>query len=93
MGQEPGGTLNYLDGATGIASVVPVPDANTSPFLNQVRAFARALETSDHADFSLERDLHTMRLLERAYAGANDAGHSGSRPAAWPDPEPTQGTA
>ena len=72
MGQEPGGALSFIDGATGVSSPVSVPDADSSPFLNQVRAFARALDTGDRAAFSLEGDLHTMRLLEQAYAEAND---------------------
>lgn len=71
MGQEPGGSLSYVDGATGASAPVAVPDADASPFLNQVRAFTYALETGDRAEFSLERDLRTMRLLERAYADAN----------------------
>ena len=34
MGQEPGGALNYLDGATGVSSPMAVPDADASPFPN-----------------------------------------------------------
>jgi 1,5-anhydro-D-fructose reductase (1,5-anhydro-D-mannitol-forming) len=93
MGQEPGGALSFIDGATGVSSPVSVPDADGSPFLNQVRAFARALDTGDRAAFSLERDLHTMRLLEQAYAGANNPGPADACPAAWAGPERTWGTA
>jgi len=71
MGQDPGGVLTLLDGATGAASAIEVPDAEASPFLNQVRAFARALRSGDHAEYSIERDLHTMRLLTQAYAEAD----------------------
>lgn len=75
MGQEPGGTVTLVDGATGASAPVPVPDAEASPFLNQVRAFARAVETGDRTAFSIERDLHTMQLLAEAYQ-ADDSGHA-----------------
>jgi 1,5-anhydro-D-fructose reductase (1,5-anhydro-D-mannitol-forming) len=71
MGQDPGGVLTLLDGTTGAPSAIEVPDAEASPFLNQVCAFARALRSGDHAEYSIERDLHTMRLLTRAYAEAD----------------------
>lgn len=74
MGQDAGGALTLLDGATGAALPVPVPDADASPFLNQVRAFGRAVRTGDWRDYSIERDLGTMRLLARAYSQADDAG-------------------
>ena len=40
MGQTPGGTLEWIDAATGVAERVRVPGADRSPFLNQVEAFA-----------------------------------------------------
>ncbi len=67
MGQEPGGTVMLTDGRTGSATPLPIPDRDSSPFTNQIVAFAEALRTGDRATFSLERDLGTMRLLARAY--------------------------
>ena len=72
MGQDPGGTLTFTDGATGASSPVAF-DVALSPFLNQVRAFAHALRTGDCAAFSGARDLATMRLLDRAYRSAAEA--------------------
>ncbi|WP_407524366.1 Gfo/Idh/MocA family protein [Methylobacterium oryzisoli] len=71
MGQEPGGRATFTDGATG--SVTPLPfDAAASPFLEQVRAFGRALrDPAERAAWSASRDLHTMRLIARAYAGSS----------------------
>jgi 1,5-anhydro-D-fructose reductase (1,5-anhydro-D-mannitol-forming) len=68
MGQSPGGTVSRICGRLGLAAPLPVPDAGVSPFALQMRGFARWLrgEGDPHA-FSLERDLRTMRLLERAY--------------------------
>src|SRR5215218_1294684 len=71
MGQDPGGSLSFIDGATGAASAATIPDAGASPFLNQVRAFARAIRSGNHAEYAIERDLHTMRLLTQAYAEAD----------------------
>ena len=67
MGQDPGGTLTLIDGATGARRPLPIPDRTESPFLAQVRAFGHALRSGKHAAFSGERDLHTMRLLAEAY--------------------------
>ena len=73
MGQEPGGELLFTPVSSGVDEPWPVPAAGDSPFLGQVRAFERALRSGDHAGFSAERDLHTMRLLEQAYFSARAA--------------------
>ena len=66
MGQTPGGTLTLVDGATGESRPVPF-DAEASPFRLQAEAFADAVLHG--APFpGLDRDLHTMRLLEAATA-------------------------
>ncbi len=71
MGQEPGGSLTFIDGATGVSEALPVPDAAASPFAEQVRRFGHALRSGVSEEFSAERDLATMRLIDRAYrAGA-----------------------
>jgi 1,5-anhydro-D-fructose reductase (1,5-anhydro-D-mannitol-forming) len=64
MGQDPGGTLFLTDAATGVAQ--PVPFAAGSPFTAQMAAFARFARGLG-GDFDIARDLHTMRLLHRAY--------------------------
>jgi 1,5-anhydro-D-fructose reductase (1,5-anhydro-D-mannitol-forming) len=66
MGQDPGGTLTFIEGATGRVEPIAVPDQG-SPFTAQVRRFGQALRSGDHAEFSAERDLHTMRLIADAY--------------------------
>ncbi len=73
MGQVAGGTLTYTDGASG--RIEPIGfDGDASPFLEQVRAFGSALRRpAEREAYSAERDLHTMRLLARAYAGCRDA--------------------
>lgn len=67
MGQTPGGALTVTDGATGRAEPVAF-DTDSSPFTEQVRAFGSALRRpEERAAWSAARDLHTMRLLDRAY--------------------------
>ncbi len=67
MGQTPGGTLTFHDGATGRTEPVPF-DGEASPFTEQVRAFGSALRNpSERVAYSAARDLHTMRLVARAY--------------------------
>src|SRR3712207_6440288 len=39
MGQTPGGTVSFIDGATGASRPLPVPDATASPFARQMAAF------------------------------------------------------
>lgn len=72
MGQDPGGRVTLTDGFTGAGVELAIPDAGASPFVRQVQAFGAALRSGDGRAFSIERDLHTMRLLERAY-GREDA--------------------
>ncbi|KQT76924.1 Gfo/Idh/MocA family oxidoreductase [Methylobacterium sp. Leaf466] len=67
MGQVAGGSLTFTDGTSGLAEAVAF-DAAASPFLEQVRAFGSALRRpGERTAYSAERDLHTMRLLARAY--------------------------
>ena len=70
MGQTPGGTLDLIDAATGVAQPVPVPGAERSPFLNQVESFADAVLGVQPFAFSAERDLRIMDLVLRAQAMA-----------------------
>jgi 1,5-anhydro-D-fructose reductase (1,5-anhydro-D-mannitol-forming) len=68
MGQVAGGTLSFTDGTTGLSEMLPF-DGKASPFLEQVKAFGSALRRpEERAAYSATRDLHTMRLLARAYA-------------------------
>lgn len=70
MGQVAGGDVWLIDGATGLRMPLLVPDADTSPFTRQMAAFARHVLVAPDPAFSLARDLHTMRLLHRAYGSA-----------------------
>jgi 1,5-anhydro-D-fructose reductase (1,5-anhydro-D-mannitol-forming) len=66
MGQSAGGEVWLTDGRLGLRRRLEVPDAEASPFARQMAAFARFLAEGG-GDFSAARDLHTMRLLDRAY--------------------------
>jgi predicted dehydrogenase len=67
MGQTPGGTLTFHDGASDRTEPVAF-DGEASPFSEQVRAFGSALRNPDErAAYSATRDLHTMRLVVKAY--------------------------
>ena len=88
MGQDPGGTLTFTEGATGASAPVPF-DAALSPFLAQVRAIAQALRGGDSSAFTGGRDHGPMRLLDAAYRSAArsaeaepilDTTDAGSRP-------------
>ena len=70
MGQTAGGTLEWIDAATGVAQPVPVPDADRSPFLNQVEAFADAVLGVRPFPFPAAHDLSIMALVLRAQAMA-----------------------
>lgn len=71
MGQTPGGSLTFIDGATGRTQPLAF-DIESSPFTEQVRAFGSALRRpEERAAWSAARDLHTMRLLARAYGRAD----------------------
>jgi predicted dehydrogenase len=67
MGQEAGGRVMHMD-AAGRSRPLPVPDAEASPFARQMAAFEAAVAGGGTV-FSAARDLHTMRLLHRAYLG------------------------
>lgn len=69
MGQVAGGRLTFTDGTTGAPEDVAF-DRTASPFTEQVRAFGSALRRpAEREAYSALRDLHTMRLIARAYAG------------------------
>ena len=69
MGQTAGGAVWRIDGRLGLRVPLRVPDAGASPFARQMAGFETWLRgTGDAAAFSLDRDIHTMRLVERAYA-------------------------
>ena len=65
MGQTPGGTLTLTDAATGEARPVAF-DAAACPFRLQAEAFAGALRAGRAFGPGVERELHTMRLLDAA---------------------------
>ncbi len=67
MGQDAGGRVTLTDADTGETRVLAVPEIGTSPFARQMAAFARAVEAGDPGPFDAQRDLHTMRLVARAY--------------------------
>lgn len=72
MGQTPGGSLTFIDGATGRTQPLAF-DIESSPFTEQVRAFGSALRRpEERAAWSAARDLHTMRLLARAYGRGDE---------------------
>ncbi|WP_267357057.1 MULTISPECIES: Gfo/Idh/MocA family oxidoreductase [unclassified Methylobacterium] len=67
MGQTAGGSLTFIDGTSGRAEPLAF-DADSSPFTEQVRAFGSALRRpEERAAYAASRDLHTMRLVARAY--------------------------
>ncbi len=68
MGQTPGGTLTLTDATTGEERPVEF-DAEASPFRLQVEAFADAVLSGEPFGWTLEGDLHTMRLLDAATRG------------------------
>jgi predicted dehydrogenase len=73
MGQTPGGTVRRVCGRLGLDVPLHVPDAEGSPFARQMAAFARWLREGGDT-FDLARDLHLMRLLDRAYSDAEARG-------------------
>ena len=74
MGQTPGGTLEFIDAATGVTQPVPVSGADRSPFLNQVEAFADAALGRSSFPFNGAHDLRVMDLVLRAQAQAKPPG-------------------
>jgi predicted dehydrogenase len=75
MGQTPGGTLQFIDAATGAARAIDVPDAARSPFLNQVEAFAGCVLEGRPFAFSPQQDLAIMELVMRAQRQAHPELH------------------
>lgn len=72
MGQTPGGEVWLTDGRLGLRKRLEVPDAGASPFTRQMAAFARFV-AERRGDFDASRDLHTMRLIARAYDTSDGA--------------------
>ena len=70
MGQTAGGTLEWIDAATGVAQPLTVPGADRSPFLNQVEAFADAVLGRQPFAFTAAHDLAIMALVLQAQAMA-----------------------
>jgi predicted dehydrogenase len=75
MGQTPGGTLQSIDAATGVAREIDVPGAARSPFLNQVEAFADCVLHGRPFPFSPQQDLAIMDLVMRAQREAHPELH------------------
>ena len=68
MGQDPGGSLTHVDGATGRSSPIEGWNADESPFVEQVRSFREALRSGVRDAAGGTQDLAALRLLARAYA-------------------------
>jgi predicted dehydrogenase len=79
MGQTAGGTVTLTDVATGEARPLEF-DRDRSPFIGLVEGFTR--DTLAGAPDAIERDLHTMRLLDRLAVAVADM------PAAPPAADP-----
>ncbi|WP_238273628.1 MULTISPECIES: Gfo/Idh/MocA family oxidoreductase [Methylobacterium] len=74
MGQTAGGHLAFTNGSDGASEDVPF-DRQASPFTEQVRAFGSALRRPAERDaYSIERDLHTARLVCEAYESERGGG-------------------
>jgi 1,5-anhydro-D-fructose reductase (1,5-anhydro-D-mannitol-forming) len=63
LGQDPGGRLELVDGATGARREVAF-DRAASPFARQAAAFAAAVRGEAPWPHPVERDLRTMAVLE-----------------------------
>ena len=66
MGPTSGGTLDLTDAATGATTRLAVPQAERSPFLNQVELFADCLQTGRPFPFPPSHDLAIMSLVLQA---------------------------
>ena len=67
MGQDPGGSLELVDAATGRRSAVAVdPAEDRSPFAAQAEAFAASVLSGHPYPFPPARDLRNFALLEAA---------------------------
>ena len=69
MGQTGGGRLEFISADTGICQLIQVPGADRSPFLNQIEAFAAAVEGGTFA-YSAQHDLAIMALVLEAQTQA-----------------------
>ncbi len=67
MGQDAGGQIWHVDGASGEVTGLAVPDIANSPFANQVAAFSAAVRGAPH-EYCADRDLASMRRLAEALA-------------------------
>ena len=65
MGQTPGGTLTLISAHNGEPRSVDFSANDRSPFLNQIKAFTDAVLGESEWPYPAERDVHTMRLLDR----------------------------
>lgn len=74
MGQTPGGTL-ALTRPDGQVEDVPF-DRDASPFARQIAAFTDAARGEAEWPFPIDRDLHTMRLLDAACLANREADRS-----------------
>ena len=80
LGQDPGGTLELVDAASGERRPIDVPpEEDRSPFERQVEAFAGSLLGGEEFPFSARADLRLMRLLEKVTeeAGASPFAYGG----------------
>ncbi len=68
MGQDAGGSVVLHDASDGRGTGLAV--GGMSPFEAQMRAFGAAMRGDGAGMFDVERDLHTMALLDRAYRSA-----------------------
>ena len=82
MGQTAGGTLEWIDAATGATELAPVAGAERSPFLNQAEAFADAVLGVQPFGFPASHDLAIMALVLQAQVMATPPAQAGARDAA-----------
>ena len=80
MGQTPGGRFRLIDAGDGTSRDIDFSGEDRSPFRNQMEAFADAVLGVTRWPFPPERDLHTMRLLDRCRwtASEREAAERGS---------------
>ena len=65
MGQTPGGSLAFIDAATGDTRMLDLVD-DRSPFAVQIEAFSHALLTREPFPFTADRDLALFTILMNA---------------------------
>ncbi len=74
MGQTGGGRLEFISADTGVCQTIEVPGMERSPFLNQIEAFAAAVEGGAFP-FSAQHDLAIMALVMQAQEQARPELH------------------